>query len=103
MPANIFSDIPEDLPDEMMDVLAKKGNVKIERIVSRGHVSDDWYDQANDEFVLLIQGEAKLKFEVGEKTIHLQEGDYLRIPAHQRHKVAWTLPDADTIWLAVHY
>jgi len=105
MVRNIFSGIPQELVDEGIDVLADTGRIKIERIVSRGHRSADdfWYDQGRREFVLLIQGEARLEFEEGAGLIHMMPGDYLVIQPHERHRVAWTSPDGDTIWLAVHY
>ncbi len=102
-PRNLYTAIPTDLPDELFETLLAQNTVKIERIVSRGHVtpSGEWYDQAGDEWVLLLQGAAQLAYEDGE-LIDLHPGDYLLIPAHARHRVAWTAPDADSIWLAVH-
>jgi len=35
--------------------------------------------------------------------VQLQRGSYLYIPAHVRHRVAWTHPTEKTIWLAIHY
>jgi len=102
--ANLYDDIPEALPDELFDVIASAGSVEIERIVSRGHASPaaGWYDQARDEFVLLLRGAARLEFEHG-SPVDMAAGDWLNIPAHRRHRVAWTDPDRDTVWLAVHY
>jgi cupin 2 domain-containing protein len=100
---NFFSAIPEHLPEELGETLLDTGKFRIERIVSRGHATADgqWYDQAWDEWVLVMQGEATLVFADSE-AVHLQVGDYLFIPAHAKHRVEWTVPDADTIWLAVH-
>jgi cupin 2 domain-containing protein len=100
---NLFHDIPEDLPSELIEILARNGQIRIERIVSHGHASDPdfWYDQASNEFVLIIQGKAQLGFE--RHTIDLKPGDYLTIHAHQKHRVIWTDPNQPTIWLAVHY
>ncbi|MBN1587264.1 MAG: phosphoribosylaminoimidazole carboxylase [Candidatus Omnitrophica bacterium] len=91
--------------EELIEVLAEGKNVRIERIVSRGHASppDFWYDQDTHEFVLLVQGEARLVFEEGPELVYLKAGDFLDIPAHRKHRVDWTLPDQDTVWLAVHY
>jgi len=50
----------------------------------------------------LLKGEAILSFE-NEKDIKLIAGDYLNIPALKKHRVSWTLPDAESIWLAVHF
>jgi cupin 2 domain-containing protein len=103
MITNIFSDIPERLPDELIKIISETDKIRIEKIVSRGHVSREWYDQDKDEFVLLLRGEARLRFEKGDRTVHMKQGDYLIIPAHERHWVEWTSNVEDTVWLAVHY
>ncbi len=100
---NIIDNMPDDLSEELIETLLEKDNLRIERIVSRGHVSSEWYDQDSDEFVLLVQGEAKLLFEQGNREVYLRAGDYIFIPAHERHKVTWTPPTSNTIWFAVHY
>ena len=101
---NIFAQIPEQLPEELFECILKQDNIVIERIVSNGHISPigQWYDQAKDEWVILLQGKATLLFEKDKNLISLARGDYLLIPAHTRHKVEWTQPDFNTIWLAVH-
>jgi len=103
-PANIFASIPEHLDDELVDLLAQNENVKIERIVSKGHVSPEtgWYDQDTDEWVLVLKGAAILAFENAED-VRLECGDHLNIPAHSRHRVKWTAPDSETVWLAIYY
>ncbi len=102
-PGNLLTAIPDDLPDELFETLFAENNVKIERIISHGHVtpSGEWYDQDWDEWVLLLQGAAQLAYENG-KLIDLHPGDYLLIPAGTRHRVTWTAPDVKSIWLAVH-
>ena len=105
MKKNIYSDIPNDLPEELVEVISESKGVRIERIVSRGHRSPEgfWYDQEENEFVLLVSGEAKLLFEEENELVRLEEGDYLVIPTHKRHRVTWTAPDRETVWLAVHF
>jgi cupin 2 domain-containing protein len=102
--ANLFHTIPADLPAELFDTLLENGFVRIERIVSRGHATPagQWYDQDRHEWVLLLQGAARLAFADG-RELELAPGDWLEIPARQRHRVAWTDPAQDTVWLAVHY
>jgi len=102
---NIFYDIPEKLPEELIECIIKQDNIHIERIVSNGHVTPagQWYDQNLDEWVILIQGQATLRFEEHQRLVKLTSGDYLLIPAHTRHRVEWTLPDYNTIWLAIHF
>ncbi len=101
---NIFDAIPKDISTEVLDVLVDSNNVKIERIISKGQRSPDsgWFDQDKNEWVIVLKGEAILSFADG-KNANLKAGDYLHIAAHQKHKVIWTDPDNETIWLAVHY
>jgi cupin 2 domain-containing protein len=101
---NIFTNIPAIIPEELFENLLDRENLKIERIVSQGHCTPagHWYDQAWDEWVLLLQGEAILAYEDG-NNIKLQMGDYLLIPAHTKHRVEWTQPGQKTIWLAIHF
>ena len=100
---NVFDGIPEELPNELVEVLSAGLEMRIERLVSRGHCSppDFWYDQADDEWVYLVAGRARLQFADDPKLVDLTAGDCLRIPAHARHRVDWTDPEEDTIWLAV--
>lgn len=102
--ANIFNNIPKDLTDEVFENIVSKGTLKIERIISKGHTSpkEGWYDQSNNEWVMVMQGEAVISFE-NDKDVRLVLGDHINIPAHTKHKVSWTAPDVETIWLAVHY
>lgn len=104
---NMYSGLPASpQAQELSDILAGQvGGVEIERIVSRGHVTPDHerYDQARHEWVLVLQGEAIIAFDDERSDMHLRPGDYINIPAHCRHRVAWTLPDTHTVWLAVFY
>lgn len=104
---NIYSGLPATpQAQELTDCLAGQvGGVTIERIVSRGHATPDheWYDQARHEWVLVLQGEAIIAFDSERSDIHLRPGDFVNIPAHCRHRVAWTTPDTHTVWLAVFY
>lgn len=101
---NLFHSLPDATGKEVFTHLAGNASVRIERIVSKGQATpeSDWYDQENHEWVVLLQGEAKLAFDHGD-TLHLLPGSYVHIPAHARHKVLWTAPDTETIWLAIHY
>ena len=101
---NFFQDIPKTLDNEFLEVIVQGSQVKIERIVSRGHTSprSGWYNQNQNEWVMVLQGAAILTLEDGEQ-IRLSSGDHLTIPAHCKHRVSWTEPQTDTIWLAVHY
>lgn len=101
---NIFDAIPEQLDSEVFEKLIDSKGVTIERIISKGHKSPEagWYDQAQNEWVLLLSGEAMLIFE-DESSLRLKAGDYINIPAHKKHKVEWTTAETETVWLAVFY
>lgn len=103
MNTNLFTDISANLPDELSTALLVAKNVRIERIVSHGHTSpeDFWYDQDEHEWVIVLKGAARLRFD--DNVMELKRGDFVNIPAHQRHRVEWTTPDEPTIWLAVFY
>lgn len=101
---NIFSNIPSELPEELFETLHQQNNIRIERIVSKGHhnAENEWYEQVQDEWVLLLQGQAKLEFEDPASIRLLNPGDFIFIPAFVRHRVAWTLKERESIWLAIH-
>ena len=101
---NLGADIPAQLPQELVSILAAGTGLRVERIVSRGHASPAgfWYDQPEHELVLLVAGAARLEI-VGEGERVLGPGDWLLLPAHARHRVASTAADRDTIWLAVFF
>lgn len=102
--ANLYEKIPNNLDEEIFELLVQGENVKIERIISNGHTSPGtgWYDQELNEWVLVLKGNASISFENG-KVIDLKEGDYLNILSHQKHKVIRTSTSTETIWLAIHY
>jgi cupin 2 domain-containing protein len=104
MIGNILSPLPAALDAEAFSELLRDQNIRIERIVSKGHTSptSGWYDQEENEWVLVLEGAGTILFENG-KQVTLNKGDYLHISAHDKHKVAWTDPDRLTIWIAVHY
>ena len=98
---NIFSDLPESSGQEHLLSLFENETVRIERIVSQSHSSPTgfWYDQPEDEWVIVLRGHATLEFEGG-KSVEMKEGNHLIIASHIKHRVSRTGPD--TIWLAVH-
>jgi cupin 2 domain-containing protein len=100
LPANLFDDIPETAPQELVTALLTRPGLRIERIVSTGQ-SSDWMTQGWDEWVAVITGSAGLLIE-DEPELLLSAGDHLLIAAGVRHRVAWTDPDQPTVWLAVH-
>ena len=103
IPNNLFAEIPRHLPGELFTTLLEAVNVRIERIVSHGHASPQasWCDQDQHEWVVVLKGAARLRFE-GEESVDLTPNDFIRFPAHKRHRVEWTTPDESMFWLAVH-
>jgi cupin 2 domain-containing protein len=101
---NLLSDLPAAGAGEIVERLAGGGAVRTERLVSHGDTSPDgfWYDQDEAEFVLVLAGAARLRFEGGE-VLALRSGDWVEIAARRRHRVDWTDPDTPTVWLAVFY
>lgn len=105
MPANnLFDAIPTTLESEAFEDIVNARNVRIERILSKGHASPElgWYDQDENEWVVVLKGSGRLVFDDG-RSVTLNVGDYVDIPAHRRHRVEWTDPDEVTLWLAVFY
>lgn len=103
MTGNIFTLPPGTPGEEFLETLAARPGCRIERILSRGHASSPgfWYDQQEDEWVLLVSGSARLELRDPARTVSLAPGDWILLPAGCRHRVAATAADTDTIWLAV--
>ena len=93
---NLFAPIPPEITEEIFQVLLETGVFRLERIVSGGQATPpgEWYDQDTHEWVALLTGGAGLRFEDEAEPRVLGPGDYLLIPAHRRHRVEWTDPDA---------
>ena len=97
---NFFTDYPSpEAGSEQFDTLLQREGVCVERIASNRLEYGQWYDQENDEWVMLVQGSAVLEYGDGQK-VSLQAGTHLFIEAHRRHRVVETSEDA--LWLAVH-
>ena len=104
---NLQRDLPPRLlPEEAFTTLVDRPGLRIERIVSTGRVIPEgqWYDQETDEWVLLVEGAARLRIEGESEDRLLAEGDWILLPAHCRHRVTWTRTELPpTVWLAVHF
>lgn len=102
---NIFAGLPHGRRDEEVRDLLSQPSVTIERIVSTGQATPpgQWLDQAEAEWVIVLQGAARLVIEGEAAPRSLAAGDWLHIPPHIRHRVAWTDPGQATVWLAIHY
>ena len=102
---NLFQDIPKSLDQELVEKLIMNDCFRMERIVSRGHASPSgfWYDQDEHEWVAVLAGKAQLQIEGLEQLVTLGPGDMYDLPAHTKHRVVWTDPNKETIWLAVFW
>lgn len=102
--ANLFEALPVRLQEEEFTELLSRPGVRIERIVSTGQATpvDAPYNQAHDEWVLLLRGSASLWIE-GEGDRELRPGDHLLIPAHRTHRVTSTADNEPTVWLTIHF
>jgi cupin 2 domain-containing protein len=100
--SNLFADLPEHADEELFTTLLAYQHCRIERIVSYGQGSPEgfWYNQPEDEWVLLLKGSATL--DLNGRMVNLTPGDHLLIPAGLRHRVVKTDLEEPTIWLAVH-
>ena len=88
---------------EFSEDLLRNENFTLERIISEGQTTPEgeWYDQATDEWVILLQGEASVEF-ADSGIVKLSQGDYLWIPAHSLHRVMRTSKKPHCVWLALH-
>lgn len=102
---NLLAGLPAaPLDDERCDELLRAGGLRLVRIVSTGQATppDRWYDQDEDEWVVVVRGRARLRIEGEAAARDLAEGDWILLPAHCRHRVEWTDQGQPTVWLALH-
>jgi cupin 2 domain-containing protein len=101
---NIFN-LPEKSPVEyeLFEEILSNNDILIERIISTGQKTPEgkWLQQDRDEWVMLLQGEAKLSFE-NDGSLILKKGDYIFIPTAARHRVEYTSVEPPCVWIAIH-
>ena len=97
--ANLFAPIPPPGAEEHFETLFARPGLRIERIVSHGHASPPgfWYEQPEDEWVVLLQGGAELGFANGVR-LGLEPGDWIELRAGCPHRGEGTA--VGTVWLA---
>ena len=95
---NLFADFEVPLDGERFDALLSHRNLVVERIISSADITPTEYVQEQDEWVVLLQGEATL--EVAGEAVELRSGDYLFLPAGTPHVLRRVTNGA--LWLAVH-
>lgn len=88
---NIYEMPPLPLAEEVTTILTENENIRIEKIISTGQVSD-WYNQDETEFVILLESNAVIEYE-NNKTVAISKGDTLRINPHERHKDVFLMPE----------
>ncbi len=101
---NIFKGISGNIHNEVFETILQNDKIKLERIISKGHITPvgKWYDQDFDEWLILLSGKAILSFMDQAENITLIPGDYMLIEAHKKHRVEYTSYDEETIWLTLH-
>ena len=101
---SIFEGVADRAAEEQVEALLVRPGIRIERIVSTGQASPEgfWYDQPQDEWVIVLRGVAGLQVE-GDAEQRLGPGDFVFLPARKRHRVTFTASDEPTVWLAVHF
>jgi cupin 2 domain-containing protein len=102
---NMMEGFPPNLSEEIFETILESESIRIERIISNGQATPEgeWFNQEQDEWVMVLSGSAGLLFDGDQETRRLGAGDYILIPAGCRHRVEWTDPSRKTVWLAVHF
>jgi cupin 2 domain-containing protein len=95
---NIFADATAPEEGERFETILSHRNLVVERILSSAVITPTEYVQPQDEWVVLLQGEASLT--VAGEPVTLRTGDYLFLPAGTPHTVERVTQEA--MWLAVH-
>ncbi|MEB3176835.1 MAG: Nif11 domain/cupin domain-containing protein [Synechococcus sp.] len=100
---NLLQSTPPPPGQEQVEVLLEQGSIRLERIHSCAAAtpSGQWYDQAEGEWVALIQGSAQLRFADEASPRQLHCGDWLWIAPHRRHRVESTDGGRGCLWLAL--
>lgn len=101
---NFFEELKDASHEEIFEEVFKRDGLRIERITSMGQFSPEgfWYEQEENEWVVLLQGEACLELESGEE-ISLKTGDSYYLPAMMKHRVSYTSVKPACLWLAVFW
>ena len=116
---NIFDlrDLSEK--EEIIKILAENENIKIEKIISTGQITD-WQVSEKNEFVILIQGEAEIEFfekknlkknekiienksRTKNKKLKLLKGDTVLINRMEKHRVSYTSKNPCCIWVCIFF
>lgn len=95
---NVFAECQPPTVGEYSSTILRDRNVHIERIISSASFGPCAYQQEQDEWVVLIKGQAVM--DIAGERIELCSGDYVFLPSGLPHSVLNTSDGA--VWLAVH-
>jgi cupin 2 domain-containing protein len=95
---NLYENALPPQQGERFDTLLSHKGLIIERIVSTSKIASQQYVQEQDEWVVLLTGDALL--DVAGRQVPLRAGDYLFLPSRTPHTVLRVSDGA--MWLAVH-
>jgi len=101
---NIFASSRKNTSEEIIEPLLCESTFELQRIVSTGQATpdDQWLSQQTHKWVVLLKGSATIRFEEGGQALTLKPGDFFNIPAQTRHRMEWTDPERETIWLVLY-
>ncbi len=104
-PGNLLDSPCPAAGEERLDVLLESPVLRLERIHSCAHSTamGRWYDQPETEWVLVLRGSARFRFEDEAEARDLAAGDSLLIAPRRRHRVVATDPAPGTLWLALFW
>lgn len=97
---DLLSDIPANLRGEHLEDLLSRPGLTLQRIISPPGFRSQHYRQSEDEWVLLLQGEATLNLDGQEIDMH--PGESLLITAGTPHQVLTTSAKPLCIWITLH-
>ena len=121
---NIFDLKDLSVNEEIIKILFKNENVKIEKIISTGQTTD-WQESNKNEFVILVQGNAEIEYydnricedknfktnenimknlkNTNDMKLQLGKGDIILIKKGERHRVGYTSKNPCCIWICIFF
>lgn len=121
---NIFDLKDLSVNEEIIKILFKNENVKIEKIISTGQTTD-WQESNKNEFVILIQGNAEIEYydnrmcedknfktnenimknlkNTNDMKLQLGKGDIILIKKGERHRVSYTSKNPCCVWICIFF
>ncbi len=102
---NLLAKLPRGKGREVFERVCWNRRFVLERIVSTGQATPEgvWLRERRNEWVMVLQGRAALRFWGSRRLLRMEAGDYVLIPKNTRHRVEWTSSAGETVWLAAHF